>query len=300
MNAKQQLNSGLQIVAKKISDLSCKLALNHGRKTISETEIIQVINIVSINPFKKYCTEACEQAITEFNENTELKTGQGQTKQNKANLIFPVALCSRFLRNMGFNTLSITKNSSIYLACILEFICKNILAPAVKLSQENNRVRITIRDLELSLRKNISLSHLFDTFGICFLGGGVLPYINTALFTRKRRVYPGGGNPKPVKRKYRLGTISLREIKKYQNTSNNLTIAKVPFERLVRSITASLKPDMKISKDVFTILQYYTEQYIVNFLKESYKAAIHCQRIKLTVADINFINDMKKYPKIET
>ena len=50
---------------------------------------------------------------------------------------------------------------------------------------------------------------------------------------------------------------------------------------------------MKISKNVFIILQYYIEQYIVQFLKESNAAAIHSGRVKLMVSDIQFICKLK-------
>ena len=50
---------------------------------------------------------------------------------------------------------------------------------------------------------------------------------------------------------------------------------------------------MKISKDVFTILQHFIEQYIISILKYSNSAAIHAGRVKLMLTDLKFICDIK-------
>ena len=50
---------------------------------------------------------------------------------------------------------------------------------------------------------------------------------------------------------------------------------------------------MKISKDVFVILQYFIEQYIVSILKDANAAAIHTGRVKLMLSDIEFICNIR-------
>ena len=44
------------------------------------------------------------------------------------------------------------------------------------------------------------------------------------------------------KRKYRAGELALKEIRRYQHSTENL-IRRLPFQRLVREITMSLKSD---------------------------------------------------------
>ena len=50
---------------------------------------------------------------------------------------------------------------------------------------------------------------------------------------------------------------------------------------------------MKISKDVFTILQYCVEQYIVNILRDANIIAIHSGRVKLMKSDIELMCTLK-------
>ena len=75
--------------------------------------------------------------------------------------------------------------------------------------------------------------------------------------------------------------------------SNCLTFAKFPFERVVRGIVNKNNSSMKISKDVFIILQYYIEQYVVDILKDANMAAIHAGRVKLMLTDIEFICNLR-------
>ena len=48
--------------------------------------------------------------------------------------------------------------------------------------------------------------------------------------------------------------------------------------------------NVKISKDVFIIIQHFIEQYIVNLLKNANFLAIHAGRVKLIPTDIFLIN----------
>ncbi|KAL1791242.1 histone H3 [Sigmodon hispidus] len=62
-------------------------------------------------------------------------------------------------------------------------------------------------------------------------GGKAPPPANSAPST--------GGVKKP--HRYRPGTLALREIRRYQK-STELLIRKLPFQRLVREIAQDLKP----------------------------------------------------------
>ena len=61
-----------------------------------------------------------------------------------------------------------------------------------------------------------------------------------------------GGLRKP--RRFRSGTVTLREIRKYQKYTE-LLIRKLPFQRLVREVAQSIKPDLRFQSTVILALQ---------------------------------------------
>lgn len=83
-----------------------------------------------------------------------------------------------------------------------------------------------------------------------------------------------------------------------------MVFAKLSFEKFVRQIFKENCPDdkIKISKDVFIVLQYFIEQYIVNVLQKANLLVIHAGRVKLLPVDIGLIsyfNNKCKNPYIE-
>src|SRR5665213_1298849 len=74
---------------------------------------------------------------------------------------------------------------------------------------------------------------------------------------RKQQVGSGG-----VKRphRYRSGTVALREIRKYQK-STDLLIRKLPFQRLVREIAQNFKNDLRFQSTAIGALQEAAEAY---------------------------------------
>ena len=61
-----------------------------------------------------------------------------------------------------------------------------------------------------------------------------------------------------LKRKYRPGTVALREIRRYQKTSE-LLIHKLPFQRLCREITSRIDPSLRFQTSTLQALQEATE-----------------------------------------
>ena len=59
-------------------------------------------------------------------------------------------------------------------------------------------------------------------------------------------------------RRYRPGTVALREIRKYQK-STELLIRKLPFQRLVREIAQDFKTDLRFQSSAVLALQEAAE-----------------------------------------
>jgi histone H3 len=283
-NAKQQLNSAICVIAKYISKITGELTSISGKKTVSVKEISNAMSILFPPSLYITCYNEGMVCIEKFSDTED----KHSSRQTKAGIIFPPSICEKFLRN---SKLMVTKTSPVFFACVLEVLCTTILRTSIVHAIENAHQRITIRDLELSVRENHVTSLLFQRCNMSFIGGGVLPGIHESLLSRKSRK-----RRKPEdstkKHRFRPGTVCIREIKKYQKTSNCLTLPKFPFERIVRNMVSE---NIKISKGVFIVLQYYIEQFMVDFLRDANSATIHSGRIKLTQADINFISSLRKY-----
>merc|ERR1712054_240542 len=69
-----------------------------------------------------------------------------------------------------------------------------------------------------------------------------------------------GGIKKP--HRYRPGTVALREIRKYQK-STELLIRKLPFQRLIREIAQNYKTDLRFQSSAVLALQEAAEAYLV-------------------------------------
>jgi histone H3/H4 len=301
-NAKQQLNSALCIISKQISIRTINLTEIAKKKTISSKEVENSIKLIMSGDLLKYSIEEGKKSILKF-QSEDIK---GSSRQGKAGILFPPSISEKFLRNFGYSKIMVTSSAPVFLASTLEYITAEILSLAIERATTSKRIRITIRDLQLAIETDTEINKLFQTLNIKFLGGGVLPFIHNSLQTKKTRRKKKIQNTEiqntEIKKthRFRPGTVAIREIKKYQKMSNCLTFAKFPFERLVRSIISQSNSNMKISKDVFIILQYFIEQYIVNFLHKANLAAIHTGRVKLMASDIKFICSITKETYINT
>jgi histone H3/H4 len=296
-NSKQQLNSALCIITKTICSTVLKLTEISKKKTLSDKEVSNAVKIIfSGDLANNAICEGCK-SVDKFNA----VSSNGSSRQGKAGIIFPPSITEKFLRNFGYSKVMVTSSAPVFLAAVLDYLVAEILILSTKSAVSNKRIRITIRDLEMSIRGDNELSNLFDKLELTFLGGGVIPYIHPYLLSKKqkkkKKVITEICDVKKSHR-FRSGTVAIREIKKFQKTSNCLTFARFPFERLVRKIINTNTNGIKISKDVFVIVQYYIEQYIVSILKDANTAAIHTGRVKLMESDIKFICDIRKLSTI--
>jgi histone H3 len=81
-----------------------------------------------------------------------------------------------------------------------------------------------------------------------------------------------------------LGTVALREIRRYQK-STELLIRKRPFQRLVREIASELKgwyeESYRFQSTALEALQEATEYYLAGLLEDANLCAIHAKRVTL-------------------
>ena len=94
---------------------------------------------------------------------------------------------------------------------------------------------------------------------------------------------PQGKVRKP--RRFRPGTVTLREIRKYQK-STELLIRKIPFQRLVRQVFQIVKPELRIQSLALEALQEAAESYLVGMFEQCNDICCHGKRVTLQVKDI--------------
>ena len=95
----------------------------------------------------------------------------------------------------------------------------------------------------------------------------------------------GGGGPKK-KRRYRPGTVALKEIRKYQR-STELLIRKLPFARLVREIGNSLtREPYRWTAEALLALQEAAEDVMVGLFEDCNLCAIHAKRVTIMPKDM--------------
>ena len=106
--------------------------------------------------------------------------------------------------------------------------------------------------------------------------------------------------------RFRPGTVALREIRRYQK-STELLIRKLPFQRLVREIAQDFKvssftcrsdelsgglmilfvqTDLRFQSSAVMALQEAAEAYLVSLFEDTNLAAIHAKRVTIQPKDL--------------
>jgi histone H3 len=85
--------------------------------------------------------------------------------------------------------------------------------------------------------------------------------------------------------RYRPGTVALREIRKYQK-STELLIRRLPFQRLVRELAQDFRHDLRFQGSAVLALQEATEAFLVGLFEDTNLCAIHAKRVTIMPKDI--------------
>jgi histone H3 len=114
--------------------------------------------------------------------------------------------------------------------------------------------------------------------------GGKAPIFQLPLKT-KRLADESKGSLKKKPHRYRPGTVALREIRKYQK-STDLLIRKLPFQRLVREIAQEFKSELRFQSSAILALQEAAEAYLVSVFEDTNLCCIHARRVTIMPKDL--------------
>lgn len=106
---------------------------------------------------------------------------------------------------------------------------------------------------------------------------------NTARAARIRRQRTGVSQ-RP-RRRFRPGTVALREIRRYQRSSN-LLMRKAPFRRLVQEIAQDMRDDIRFQSLAILALQEACEAHLIGLFEDTNLCALHAKRVTIMPRDM--------------
>ena len=91
-------------------------------------------------------------------------------------------------------------------------------------------------------------------------------------------------------RRFRPGTVALRQIRKYQK-STELLIQKLPFQRLVREVSQEVSKDLGVDpfryqSTAILALQEASEDFLVRMFSQCNDICVHGKRVTIQNKDI--------------
>ena len=95
--------------------------------------------------------------------------------------------------------------------------------------------------------------------------------------------------PKP--RRYRPGTVALRDIRRYEQ-STDLLMRRAPFDCLVRELVQDLwhgGHELRVSPATVTALQEAAEAYLVLLFEDTNLCTIHAKHVTIMPKDIQLV-----------
>lgn len=305
------MNGILEALAQKLSETAHLLTKGSDKKTLSEAELRSAVNALFPARLATMCDAYSEKAIETFKANiAENETSQAKPvmRETRAGLTMSVSFSEKFLRGFGQIKYNVSSLAPVYLASVLEYVCELILIASSKVCEDSHRRNICIRHIFLALTSEEDEPMLeplvLDTLKVVILGAGVKPFIHSSLIpkgTRRRTTKKvddsTAGATTERKHRYLPGTVALREVRKYQKTSNAL-IQRAPFQRLVRNVTTEVEPDrtFRFTGNFMSSFQELIETRIVEVLRDANLVAIHAGRETVFPEDIELVVSLHKLP----
>ncbi len=93
-------------------------------------------------------------------------------------------------------------------------------------------------------------------------------------------------------RRFRPGTVALRQVRKLQRTTGTL-IRRAPFQRMVRGIAQQAKDGLRFASAALAAVQEATESYVVSTLSDANLAALHAKRVTVMPRDLHLARRLR-------
>ena len=141
-------------------------------------------------------------------------------------------------------------------------------------------IRLSLVGSEMCIRDSSTMARTKQTARKST--GGKVPRKQVASKAARKTAPTSASVKKP--HRYRPGTVALREIRKYQK-STELLIRKLPFQRLVREVAQDFKNDLRFQGSAVMALQEAAEA-LVSLFEDTNLCAIHAKRVTIMPRDM--------------
>jgi len=106
---------------------------------------------------------------------------------------------------------------------------------------------------------------------------------------------PSGGFGVRKPHRYRPGSVALREIRKYQK-STDLLIGKLSFQRVVRELAAGYKRETRFQASALLAVQEAAEAFLVSVFEWTQACAVHRGRVTVQANDMQLAMTLANSP----
>lgn len=94
-------------------------------------------------------------------------------------------------------------------------------------------------------------------------------------------------------RRYRPGSLALREIRQYQK-SHELLLRKAPFIRLVKEISQDMRCQFRWERSAIEAIQHAAEGYLVTLFEDTNLATINNKRVTIMLKDLKLVRLIRR------
>lgn len=287
-----QLNGLVFNIGKLLAKEAEGFAKAKGRQTISAVNVQSAAQVVYQGQLASHAVKAIEAAL---NAVTDARAGGSKGKEAIAasNLDIAPSRAARLLASRG-KGMRVASETSLALAAALEYVALELLELAGDVARDMKKVRINVRCIFGAIQSDEEFIGFFHRHKLALIGGGVFPGILPALLPKRTDSGKKKYSKKATKggpRKFRQGTVAIREVTKYQKMSGCLMFAREPFQRLIREIAQdlnhqALKTDLNFSAKSLELIQLYVEAHLVKVIANANTLVAYAKKQTITPNEI--------------
>ena len=294
------LDDTFKYVTKNLVEIVNRITIENSKKTITLKEAISATDSLFHESMRDDIFKNANLAVEAYNNFETKKEHTKIMKQDKAGLILSVSLVESYMRS--YSKLKIGCDSVIYLTSAIETFIKEFLTTVGNVTVSNRRVRVNNRDLFLGINSNYKLDYVIRKLNIVYLDVGTVPGIDQRILesysqkTKQKRVKKDAEQVQEeddeTKKKWRPGTVALREIKSLQKSTEN-QLCRSHVKQFCLLLCKEYENNCMMSDDSRNVLHSLVERDVLHLFIESNKWCLHTGRTTLSLVDVNQVINEK-------